>query len=244
MFSAFTQLTQQVSFLMSLNLSLFMGIESYLDIGKPDEKKEITIKSALSDVVFEEKAVYDGKEKRLYTYDASLRALRARGYERHPRPVEAFDLICRGLEGTLQPDQQAIADNMLNGYGEWLSMAIMQEENMLHCYLDPENLVWNGYQYVVQGGKLKHAGEEVYSIGSLLDWSTPKGVNEINPFLVQKLWSRPYAILPEEIRQNTWLYLPPENVLMPVSRGNRYGCGYGIDACFFFRASLGILQRK
>ncbi len=221
-----------------------MNLDSYLDIGKPDEKKEITVKPALSDIVFEEKAVYNGKMKGLYTYDVSLRALQARGYERHPRPAEAFDLICRRLEGRLQPDQQAIADNMLNGYGEWLSMAMVKKGNLLHCYLDPENLVYdhNKWSYVVQGGKLKHAGEEVYSFGSASGWVPIKDVNEINHALVEKLWSRHYAVLPEDIRQHARLWIPSENVLWPVDRGDYIGW-YSVCIYYLKIASRGVRQR-
>ncbi len=156
-----------------------MSLDNYLGIGKPDEKKKITVKPALADIVFEPKAVYEGPHKKLYTFDDSLRALRERGYERHPRPAEAFDFIYRKLEGRLQPEQQAVVDDMLKGFGEWLSMAMLREGNMLHCYLDPENLVRNGNQYIAQGGKLKHAGEEVYSIGALRVDICIKNVNEV-----------------------------------------------------------------
>ncbi len=210
-----------------------MSIDFYLGLNKPDEKKEITLKSALSDVVFEPRTVYEGQHKKLYTFNDSLQALRERGYERHPRPAEAFDLICRGLEGRLSPEQQAIADDMMNSYGEWLSMAMLRKGNLLHCYLDPENLLWDKkeWRYVVQGGKIKHAREEVYSISSFPDCFTPKTMNEINPTLVEKLWSRPYAILPEKIRQNALMWIPPESVLWLMSRGGYYkwydvGTGY------------------
>ncbi len=221
-----------------------MGIESYLGINKPDEKKEITVKPALADIVFEPTTVYEGKEKRLYTFDASLRALQKRGYERHPRPAEAFDLICRGLEGRLQPEQKAIADGMFSDFGEWLSMAMLREGNLLHCYLDPENLVWDEreIEYIVKGGKLKHAGEEIYSVGSL-HWFIPiKDVNERNPALVEKLWSRHYAILPEDIRQNAWLWLPRENVLWPVSSSD-YVDRYNIVAFSVSDVSRGVRQK-
>ncbi len=213
----------------------------YSNISKPDEKKELTVKPSLADVVFEPKVVYEGKEKKLYTFDVSLRALRERGYERHPRPAEAFDLICRGLEGRLQPEQQAVVDDMMSCYGEWLSMAMMREGNLLHCYLDPENLMWNGNKYVAQGGKLQHAGEEVYSIGSVNGYVPIKDVNEINPVLVEKLWSRHYAILPEEIKQKAWLFLLPENVLWPVAREDY--CGFSISSYLDHWASRGVRQR-
>ncbi len=221
-----------------------MSVDSYLGLSKPDEKKEITVKPVLADIVFEEKAVYNGKEKRFHMFDVSLRALRARGYERHPRPAEAFDLICRRLEGRLSPEQQAIADDMRNGYSEWLSMAMMREGNLLHCYLDPENLVYdhNKWSYVVQGGKLKHAGEEVYSIGSLREWVSIKDVNEINPALVEKLWSRHYAILPEEIRQKAWIWLTSNEGLCPILRGSY--SWYISPVNILSGASRGIVSNK
>ncbi len=222
-----------------------MSIDTYFSLGKPDEKKEITVKPALSEIVFEEKAVYNGKEKKLYMFNVSLRRLRERGYERHPRPAEAFDLICRGLEGRLQPEQQAVVDDMRNNYGEWLSTAMMREGNLLHCYLYPENLVYdhNKLSYVVQGGKLKHAGEEVYSIGSMEGCVWIKDVNKMNPALVEKLWSRHYAILPEEIRQNAGLLLPSENVLRPMGLGF-YKDGYDVCVNFLYGASHGVAQQK
>ncbi len=218
-----------------------MSLDTYFGLSKPDEKKEMTVKSALADIVFEPRSVYEGKHKKLYTFDASLRALRKRGYERHPRPAEAFDLICRGLERKLQPEQQAIVDDMTCKDGEWLSMVVTCKRKMLHCYLDPENLIWDGNKYVVQGGKLKHAGEEVYSIGSLCGWVPIKNVNGINPLLIEKLWSRPYAILPEEIRQDALIWLPPENVLVPV--GSSHRGQYDVYAYFNYRASRGVSTR-
>ncbi len=220
-----------------------MSIDSYFGLGKPDEKKEIAVKPALTDIVFEPKAMYNGKEKNFYTFDASLRVLQKRGYEHHPRPAEALDLICRGLEGRLQPEQQAIAGDMLASYGEWLSMAMILKGNMLHCYLDPKNIEFQGCEYGVKGGKLKHAGEEVYSIGPFRGWISIKEVNEINPALVEKLWSRPYAILPEEIRQHAWLFLPPENVLCPIGFFGYFNSGYIINTHCDLGNSRGVRQR-
>ncbi len=219
-----------------------MSIDSYLGLSKPDEKKEVTVKSALADIVFEPRSVYEGKHKKLYTFDASLRALRKRGYERHPRPAEAFDLICRGLEGRLSLEQQTIADDMMNDYGEWLSMAMLRKGNLLHCYLDPENLIWNQHRfgYDVQEGKLKHAGEEVYSIGSVNGLVSVEDVNEINHALVEKLWSRHYVILPKEVRQNARLWFLPEKFLWPVSCFGYFRSLYFIGTNDKFWASRGV----
>ncbi len=215
-----------------------MNLDTYLGIGKPEEKKEIRIEPCESKVVFEPKAVYEGNYKKLYSFDESLQALRKRGYERHPRPAEVFDLICRGLEGRLQPEQQAIADDMWNNYGEWLSLVIRRRGDKLHCYFDPENIRLTGASYVVQGD-FKYDSKKVYVIQSLSGWVPIKEVNKVNPELVEILWSRPYAILPEEIRLKECLYLSHKDIIWPMSRGGNYS--YYIGWCNYAEASRGVL---
>ncbi len=217
-----------------------MGLESYIGISKPEEKKEIRVVPYESKVVFEPKAVYCGNNKKQYTFDESLKALRKRGYERHPRPAEACDLICRSLEGRLQPEQQVIADDMLNNYEEWLSLAMQRKENQLHCYLDPENIFWDSTTrtYNVRGGKLKHSGEKVYDIPPVYDWFGIKKIHEVSPELVEILWSRPYAILPENIRLRTVIHLPPSGNIWPIGRD--YFGYFDIYCVYYYIASRGV----
>ncbi len=200
-------------------------LEGYLGIGKPEEKKEILVESPFNSIIFEHQSVYEGDKKKLYPFDESLQALRERGYERHPRPAEVFDFICKSLEGRLQPEQQAVADDMLNSYGEWLSLAMRQVGNKLYLYFDPENILWDGrkvHNTYSAGKNFKYALEKVYDIQSLSDYVSLKKVNRVNPELVATLWSRPYAILPDDIRLNTYIYLPSRNVVWPAGRGNFY----------------------
>ncbi len=216
-----------------------MSLDQYLGIGKPEEKKEILVESYESKVVFEPKAVYEGNYKKLYSFDESLLALRKRGYERHPRPAEAFDLICRGLEGRLQPEQQAIAEDIWNNYGEWLSLAIRKNGNKLHLYFDPEDIKRDTLSYF-SGKNFKYSLEKVYDIESLANMAHINEVNKVNPELVEVLWSRPYAILPDEIRKDAYFYFPSDGEIWPVGRGG-YFDWYGIDGYYFSnRASRGV----
>lgn len=203
-----------------------MSLDQYFEIGKPEEKKKIHVEPQESKVIFEPKAIYEGKEKKLYTFDDSLRALRKCGYERHPRPAEAFDLICRSLEGRLQPEEQVVVDDMMKGHGEWLSMAMERKGNLLYCYLDPENLFWNGRGYSVAGKKLKYCGKKVYGIQSLSGWVCIKDVNKVNPEFIEMLLSRHYAILPDTIRRLSVIKLGLKEGIWPIGRSiffYRYG---------------------
>ncbi len=211
-----------------------MGIDSYLGLGKPEEKKEIRVEPYESKVVFEPKAVYEGNYKKLYSFDESLKALRKRGYERHPRPAEVFDLICRSLEGRLQPEQQAVVDDMQNSSSEWLSLAMKQKGDKLHCYFDPENIKWDGRGYF-SDKDFKCSLEKVYDIQSLSGFVSIKEVNKVSPELVEILWSRPYAILPEEIRKDGYSPFPPNGKIRPAGRG-----GYDISCYYGNLASRGV----
>ncbi len=221
-----------------------MGLESYVGIGKPDEKKEIRVESSPNNIIFEQKAVYWGYNnsrynKKLYRFDESLVLLKQRGYERHPRPAEVFNLLCKGLEGGLPPEQLGIVEDILNNYPEWYSAAMRRKGNFLYYYLDPENIFWNGRSYGVKGGKLRHSGKEVYNIQSLSHWISIKDLNKVNSELVEVLWSRPYALLPNYILQKAWIYLPLEEGIWPVCRGFDY---HGVG-CYVVRygASRGVL---
>ncbi len=215
-----------------------MSLDIYLGIGKPEEKKEILVESYESKVVFEPNAAGCGGDKKLYSFDESLKALRKRGYERHPRPAEVFDLICRSLEGRLQPEQQAVVDDMLNSHGEWLSLAMKKEGDKLHCYFDPENIKWDGRGYLADKD-FKCSLEKVYDIQSLSGWVSIKELNKVSPELVEILWSRPYAILPEEIRKDGYSPFPPNGKMWPVGRYYYNNWYYLVSSCYD-RASRGV----
>ncbi|MFH1066230.1 MAG: hypothetical protein V1734_07000, partial [Nanoarchaeota archaeon] len=93
---------------------------------------------------WELRALREGAQgaKKCYTYDKSINSLKKIG-KRHPTPSEALTLLADHLEGKLSGDLKATADDMLYNYGEWLSMAVERQEDMLICYLHPEGLVWD-----------------------------------------------------------------------------------------------------
>jgi len=100
-------------------------------------------------LAIEPTASRNDSEKQLLTYDQSLARLRKAGYQRHLRPAEAFGLLADSLEGKLDEGLQSVARNMVRSlYGEWLSMAMERQGDILICYLDPQGLEWNGSSYV------------------------------------------------------------------------------------------------
>ena len=195
-----------------------------------------------NNVEFEPKAVYDGNDKILFTYDESLTNLKNRKYERHARPIETFGLLIADLEGKLSDEQNEISKDMSNSYGEWFSLAVERKGNELICYEDPENLVWDTTKnlYVVQG-KLKYGSEKKFSIKNI---KSSEGINlqNFDKDLQKYLYGREGGDLPNDLKTGylrAQLYLPPDKTIWPAGRG--YGSKYDIGSWNYINgASRGV----
>ena len=189
---------------------------------------------AYKKVVFEKHApLQKDKNKCLFNFQDSLDNLMQRGYSRHPRPNEAFGLLCSYLEGN--SSLKNIAGDMLSGYGEWLSLAMKYQNNLLHCYIDPI------FEIVDDGYNLKNCfSERIFSFLSLDKHSfNIKEINALNPSFVEFLWSRSFDKLPLEIRNNAYLYLPDTEHIWPAGRGI-FNVRYYVYSCDYVRSSRGV----
>jgi hypothetical protein len=88
-------------------------------------------------------------DKPLY-FNKSLERLRMSGYERHPTPAECFGLLVDFFKNKLDNKLKYVAENMLSGGGEWLSLAVQRDDDFLICSVNPRNLDWRG-KYLVEG---------------------------------------------------------------------------------------------
>ncbi|MBI4016820.1 MAG: hypothetical protein HY363_03955, partial [Candidatus Aenigmarchaeota archaeon] len=179
-------------------------------------------------------------DKSLMSYDASLANLRSEGFARHARPQEAFGLLADGLEGKLSGALKVVYDDMLAGYGEWLSLAFEREGDRLVCYLDPEGLVWGDGRYV-KDSNFKFAEKKVFDVSgkSSNQWI---GLGEFGDDFVRFLYGRSFSDLPVQMRegyQRARVYLPSDKIAWPVGRGDfvRFDvCGFG----YYGGASRGV----
>ncbi len=188
-------------------------------------------------------------DKTLFSFDQSLAGLQKAGYKRHPRPAEAFGLLADSLEGKLiGTSLQAVADDMLTIYGEWLSAAFevkksggisgVGSKTIVSVYRDPTGLVWNGQKYVVQGN-FQHTEKKEFDVtGRALD--TFVALDQFEDALVQYLYGRSFSALPQEMREGdrkAALWLPQEGSIWPVSR--RSVSWFDVDFSIY-GASLGV----
>ncbi len=167
---------------------------------------------------------YGGLKKQLFTFDKSLERIRTAGFLRHLLPCEFFAFVYEGLEGKLTDIGQEVQKNMLESYGEWLSMAFWRVGNTLHCYEHPENLVRVGSEY--DASRMTHSGEKTFSLKKgFLHSALPsrefiplRDVASVCPDLVQYLWSREMSQLPSDIKTRAGLWLHEEGIVWPVGR--------------------------
>ena len=218
-----------------------------LDILKketPSETKLFKVERKLEDysnvykkVVFEQRALRKDHDKQLFLFHDSLNSLRKRGYARHSRPNEAFSLLCSHLEGDLSV--KTVSKDMLSGYGEWLSLAMKYQNNLLHCYIDPDF----EYDRKCNQYNLKSSSfETVFAIHSLEEktYFTIKELHAKNSEFVEFIWSRSFKDLPFQIRESAGLYVWGEENVWPAGRGDCSGW-YVVNCCYCVNwASRGV----
>lgn len=181
-------------------------------------------------------------KKYVINFNDSLERLRKAGYERHLYPWESFELIMYHLEGKLNETLDAIAKNLVASDGEWFNLAVERQGEKLTCYVDPENIRWDGYEekYVVDG-VLRYNYKEDLKIRRVSSqmWTSMQYFDED---FVEFFYNRKFKDVPQKLQENAMIYLPPDYELWPIGRGNGWGfniCGYVSD-----RVSRGIRAKK
>jgi hypothetical protein len=175
------------------------------------------------------------------SFDKSVKLLKKQGYKRHLYPWESFELIINHLEGKLDEKLGIIAKNILASEGEWFSMAVKREGEILTCYVDPENIRWGKYdkQYVVDG-VLKYGHKEELAIKSVPSqmWV---GLECFSDYFVSFFYNRNFKELPAKMQEKSKIYLPPDDLLWPIGGGD-----WGLDICGYVseRISRGVKEKK
>lgn len=161
-----------------------------------------------------------------FSFDESLKCLREKGYERHLYPWESFELMSQCLEDEFQ-DASRLGQILLDSCGEWLNIAVKRVGNKLICYVDPENIKLddNNLIYVIDkeiSPKLEYATEREFDVSGIpsLEWISLKVFNDD---FIKIFYNRNLKDLPPQMREGQHrarVYLPPDGILRPVSRGN------------------------
>lgn len=221
------------------------GVTAIEDIA-PKFKPKIISGTSYQNLTIESLTPRDGNNKKqLLTYDQSLARLKTAGFQRHLRPAEAFGLLADGLEGKLSKELQAVSQDMLSSYGEWLSLAVERKKDALVCYLDPQGLEWNGSVYVKKSD-FASAEKQEFSIVGIPSQSWTD-IARFYDTVVRFLYGRSFKELPQEMQtgnRRAQAYLPPDGTVWPVGRGIFIN-NFDVNGCYYvYRASRGGSPRR
>ncbi|MBM3200739.1 hypothetical protein FJZ53_07405 [Candidatus Woesearchaeota archaeon] len=181
-------------------------------------------------------------DRKNYTsFDKSMKILKKAGYERHLYPWESFELLIKYLEGKLDWRLNAIASDIRASEGNWFSMAVKREDEILICYNDPKNIRLSRYgeKYVVDG-ELKYTCKEELAIGNIPSQTWIK-LQSFNNDFIRFFYNRSFKELPAKIREEPAIYLPPNDLLWPLAGGDR-----GLSICGYVpeRVSRGVRVKR
>ncbi|MFA5887567.1 MAG: hypothetical protein WC852_02560 [Candidatus Nanoarchaeia archaeon] len=194
---------------------------------------------------FEAKSPKERGNKKLWTYEESLARIKKAGYERHPSPAEAFSLIADNLEGKLKGKLKTIAEDIISGYGEWLSMAFERKGNLLIAYLHPEGLRWNGGIY--DRKNFTYSEKKEFGIARMKK-KIIVPLQEMGDEFALFVYSRKFADLPRIMKEGNAksgkaeIGIPEDGNLWPVKR-NMFRMSISrlfIDGIYSGEASRGV----
>lgn len=180
---------------------------------------------------------FGAKDQCLYFFDEGLVSLKEKGYERYPYPWEIFKLIIEYFENKIPNIHRRIEIEEALDCGEWFSMAFERKKNKLICYLDPENIRWdNNTGGYVTDFVLNYNDKKEFNVDNIPSeqWVDLKSFD--NNF-VEYFYTRKFEGLPERIKHEAKVFLPPDGTLWPIGRGRKKTMSISCDSN---RASRGI----
>jgi hypothetical protein len=168
-------------------------------------------------------------------YQDSLARLRQKGFKRHLRPIEFYEILLEHFRTNGLGTREDVAKNMLSGKGEWLSVAFRKRGNILEVSWDPENIAWNGKEYVTKGDLRVD-----FACPDMGDKKSEK-YYKISTFPSELVHALYGADAGELSKYDAGIYLPPEGKWWPVGCGYIYGYSYfDLIAGNYRRASRGV----
>ncbi|MFC1755633.1 hypothetical protein ACFL96_19970 [Thermoproteota archaeon] len=173
----------------------------------------------------------------------SLKGVRKRNYCRHMRPWEIMGLFIAHLEGRLEGELDSLAQGLMMGKGEWLSMSVQRKGDLLTCYVDPNNLSWDGWTYSAKNtlSELAYTHERTFNITGIPDkvWVD---LERFDDDLVEFLYTQKFDDLPEKMKEEMpQIYLPGDSGIWPMSRKGINGDNFNLSCydCIMSGASRG-----
>ncbi|MBM3199803.1 hypothetical protein FJZ53_02610 [Candidatus Woesearchaeota archaeon] len=159
-------------------------------------------------------------------FDESLRKIQEAGFERHLLPWESFTIILGYIDGKIKNEFHAAAKDMASSFGctEWLSMAVKRDRDVLVCYANPKNLVWDDSSKIYKPDGILSFDPALSTEISIKGVPSEEWVDlkRLSEDFVKYFYTRKFEELPDEINSNddyAQIFLPAEGGIWPVGRG-------------------------
>lgn len=200
------------------------GLDCFLKKQEPSINLEPCYKS----VVFDERAKCEDfyiTKKVLFYYDKSLERIRKNNHcGRHARPQELFSFLIDCFENKVHNFSTLdIMGSITRDAGEWLSCAFERQGKTLVVYIDPEGLIWKGNKYI-KTLDFKFSDKKEFDIAKIQSKDRVK-LSEFTNDFIEYFYTKKFEELPNGIK-NSYIYLPPKNMVWPVARGHEYNDDY------------------
>jgi len=168
------------------------------------------------------------EEKEVYAYEAGLEVIKDDedgSFERYPRPVEVYSLLIDYLEGKIKKksELQKLIEDMITGENEWLSMAMQRKKDKIIFYVDPENIILKGYNYIIDGNRLKCSDQKEFDLPKTI---YPNGtwisLYEFDEEVFEFLYHRKINDLPKFLKKGDafepGIHIPRHDGIFPLIR--------------------------
>lgn len=196
------------------------------------------------------------KDKQALEFNESQHRLVSRGYERHPLLGEVYSLVCdhlddqRSASKALDPVQAALAEELMGGLGTICCQAMKtgqtgyrgSRKNIMF-YEFVTDLPFNSQSTLFDESGMVFAGAANFEIDDLLLDSVNycRNIREKHDDLLEYLFSRRFAALPDVIKQEGGIFLPqPGTFWMMCSRGITDAFRFYPEPIFSKGASQGV----
>ncbi len=179
-----------------------------------------------------------------HTFDESEWTLDARN-ARHPFPYELALVLSAGIEGKLTGNELLLFQNLQETPGEWFHILFRNNYPDLELCYAPRNVCWNDTSRRYDCSTMQSHYKKCYSLERL-----PEGgvvalrlLSEYCPALVEELWNLPFKELPEPIKHNARVWIPPRAEAWPMARVGHKGFGIVGGQNYTLMATRGVCEK-
>ncbi len=157
------------------------------------------------------------------SHSTSISRLTMRGFEDHLPAWLQMKIIIDCENKMPSESLRFLGQNMSTHMGEWTCNLIETRQDMIRIYHNNIGLTWNNENGTYSSPPESRAWVNCFAYERKnLEQSVFLSIDYVKdkvPLLIEHLYSRPYDDLPDSIKNNATIRIPPEGAIYPLARG-------------------------